>query len=356
MMYMVLYLKERDIKMRKFKKTVLFICMFLLFAALCACNKQDGGNNTDNDEINESLNGGGSYSQDDEPDIDIIPTGTFDDEPDETTPEETTPAPSSDDTFNYRVEDEVVVIVGLAEGVNVEEIIFPTTIEDKPVVKIADEAFRHNTLLKSIVLSEGLIEIGARAFDDCTSLEMVEMPATLEVIGNGAFSKCTLLAEITFGDGVVSLGTSAFADCSALEQVYLNKGLTSVGAYAFARCIALEAISLPDTVSSLGSCAFYHCEALKDVTVSDKITALEFGTFMYCKLLQKISLPDSVETIGHKVFAECINLKEVYIADAVSFMEKDIFEACTLVTLMTPDEAYAASWAKEHNVKQRAYY
>ena len=41
---MVLYLRERDIKMGKFKKTVLFICMFLMIATLCACNKQDNGN------------------------------------------------------------------------------------------------------------------------------------------------------------------------------------------------------------------------------------------------------------------------------------------------------------------------
>ncbi len=112
---MVLYLRERDIKMGKFNKTVLFICMFLMLAALFACNKQDGGNNTDNSEIAESTDGIGSNFED-EPDIEIIPTGTFEEEPDETTPEETTSAPSSDETFNYRVEESGVVIVGLAEG------------------------------------------------------------------------------------------------------------------------------------------------------------------------------------------------------------------------------------------------
>lgn len=107
---------------------------------------------------------------------------------------------------------------------------------EKKVLGILDNAFAHRTGITKVYLLDGLISIGAGAFEGCTSLEEIEIPET-----------------------VTRIEANAFRDCKALETLVLNEGLLEIGAGAFAGCENLKEVILPDSVTYINTDAFAGC-------------------------------------------------------------------------------------------------
>lgn len=81
------------------------------------------------------------------------------------------------------------------------DLIIPHTVSDSSgtyeVNGIGAEAFYGNEIT-SVVIPDGVIEIGAAAFGGCTQLESVTIPESAIKIGSGAFFKCVRLIEAWF--------------------------------------------------------------------------------------------------------------------------------------------------------------
>lgn len=76
---------------------------------------------------------------------------------------------------------------------NLSEIVF----SGNNVLTIGDAAFAYNTKVVEVVFPEGIISIGARIFDGCSSLEKVTIPSTCEEFGRSyAFRDCVNLKTI----------------------------------------------------------------------------------------------------------------------------------------------------------------
>ena len=93
-----------------------------------------------------------------------------------------------------------------------------TGISQIPVIpfgvrKIEKEAFRHTSIL-SIVIPEGVTEIGQYAFDDCDELTTISLPHSLKKIGNRAFRRCFSLTSVNF-DG-------RWADIDQGEDIFIG--------------------------------------------------------------------------------------------------------------------------------------
>ena len=56
--------------------------------------------------------------------------------------------------------------------------------------------------LTNITIPEGIIEIGAGAFIDCSGLTAIEIPSSVIEIGDSAFMSCTGLTDVTIPEGV----------------------------------------------------------------------------------------------------------------------------------------------------------
>ncbi len=60
--------------------------------------------------------------------------------------------------------------------------------------------------------------IGAGAFEDCTALSVVELPASVKAIGEDAFAGCkSLEAFFSASTDTISIGVGSFANCDALR-------------------------------------------------------------------------------------------------------------------------------------------
>ena len=97
-------------------------------------------------------------------------------------------------------------------------IVIPSTI-----TTIDEEAFRDCTSLCEVVISEGVRSIGFRAFGDCINLCEIVIPEGINIDG-GAFERCSSL-EIVHLPAVMSIVSilSPFSGCDNLKAIYVPK-------------------------------------------------------------------------------------------------------------------------------------
>ena len=76
----------------------------------------------------------------------------------------------------------------------------PETINGKPVIEIANDAFAGNQDITSIVIPDSVEYIGFCAFAGCTNLKSVEFGKNIECIQEDAFAGCTSLEYVIFSE------------------------------------------------------------------------------------------------------------------------------------------------------------
>lgn len=101
--------------------------------------------------------------------------------------------------------------------------------------------------------------IAARAFEGCTALRRVTLPATVRQIGEMAFSGCIRLQQVVIPGSVIRVGTLAFAKCTALSHVRLEPGVQTLGPSCFSKCTHLARVDMPASVTAIGGGAFFGC-------------------------------------------------------------------------------------------------
>ncbi|MBD9257025.1 MAG: leucine-rich repeat domain-containing protein [Faecalibacterium sp.] len=93
--------------------------------------------------------------------------------------------------------------------------------------------------------------MGKEAFWGCRRLEKVELPNSLEKLGNYCFFK-TGLKRITIPGGVKRITHMCFGDCGLLNEVGLEDGIECIGANLLTSVNGLNKKSaLPATVYCL---------------------------------------------------------------------------------------------------------
>ncbi|MBQ4264168.1 MAG: leucine-rich repeat domain-containing protein [Clostridia bacterium] len=101
--------------------------------------------------------------------------------------------------------------------------------------------------------------IAPRAFEGCTALRRVVLPASLKQIGERAFSGCTHLMQLTIPAAVARVGTLAFANCSGLSRVRIEPGVQALGPSCFSKCTGLIRVDVPASLVSFGGGVFFGC-------------------------------------------------------------------------------------------------
>lgn len=212
-------------------------------------------------------------------------------------------------------------------------------------------------------------EIGSNAFDQCEGLEALELPNTIEFIGEWAIS-ATGLKTITIPASVIDIYPHApFAEntymteilvdpentCYASvdgvlyeksletliqcpggkKEVKLSKNLKTIVKSAFLGCNLLEKISLPEGLRDMENGAFQKCQSLREVEIPGSLEKIPSWCFGVCENLEKVTLHEGIKTIGICAFEICPNIKEIRIPDSVETIEDDAFKNCRGITELT---------------------
>ena len=83
----------------------------------------------------------------------------------------------------------------------------------------------------------------------------------------GAFNGCTYLQSIRLPATPTQLGYTMFTGCSRLTSVILPEGIKDINTGAFQSCTALKTLVLPSTVTIIRTSAFNATNALASLTV-----------------------------------------------------------------------------------------
>lgn len=152
------------------------------------------------------------------------------------------------------------------------------------------------SVVKQVVLPEGLTLIEERAFRDFTELEEVNIPTTVNVIDD-----------------------YAFYNCSSLKSILIPGSVATIDGQAFAKCVALESVTIePGKLFQLGTEAFEGCKSLKEIYLPDNLSSIHNGVFNNCTALESVRFPKEYHGALINFFDRCVNLKKIYLDSETS--------------------------------------
>ena len=177
------------------------------------------------------------------------------------------------------------------------------------ITTIGEYAF--GQFVENVVLDEGIVTIGSRAFTYATSLQSITIPTTVTTIGIYAFSGITSLQTVTFATTIIngdeedsnlrSIADYAFYGCTNLSSIEFSDSLVSIGKYAFSGSstspMSLSTVTFKHNatttshnvcIDSIGSYAFAYNDGLHSLVFNCKVNEIKNGAFFSCTALDFI--------------------------------------------------------------------
>lgn len=162
-----------------------------------------------------------------------------------------------------------------------------------------------NTTLKEVILPEGLISIEEAAFANCTALEKLNVPPTVNTLGRWILEN-TKVTSFTIPQGVTEIPASCFYG-SAITTINIPPSVKTIGNWAFQDAKLTEVV-IPSSVTSIGKWAFgcnNNNPTLQSVIIEADITEIPVCCFYLQTKLTSLSLPEGITAIGDDAFCGC---------------------------------------------------
>ena len=142
------------------------------------------------------------------------------------------------------------------------------------VTKIDRQAFANCSNLRTITIPNSVTSIGDRTFFS-SGLQSITWPSSVTKIQTndsygqvGMFGNCRNLQTVIIPEGVTEIGDFAFRGCTALQSITLPSTIEKIGEGAFDGCAALTTVIIPEIVGNIkfdGSSrrsSFFGCSKL----------------------------------------------------------------------------------------------
>ncbi len=187
---------------------------------------------------------------------------------------------------------------------------------------VGTKSFSGASKLKSVILTDNIVNIGAAAFQGCNSIVDITLPFiggsidddnpaayvfNVDNYGHYYWPYKSNLKSITILKG--NLKSQAFYGASDLEEIYINDctNITNIPRDCFDGCRNLEklifgddkdkvdynAVILPNTVTDIGGNAFSNCDKLKSFIISDSVKYINAMAFSDCNGIENFSVVSS---------------------------------------------------------------
>ena len=196
----------------------------------------------------------------------------------------------------------------------------------------------------------------------------MEIPDTVESIGDSAFFDCRSLAEITIPYSVKTIEAGAFSLCESLSKIHIPYGVASIGEQAFGYCSNLAEIDIPKSVTELGrwvfdGTAYYYnrdnwengllytgehlVAADRDISGSVVIKDGTLNIADYamndCYDITSITLPQSLRTIGNRSIVSSNKLKSIFVPPNVTRIgERALPNSLADITVSEDNKEYSS--------------
>lgn len=101
--------------------------------------------------------------------------------------------------------------------------------------RVTEGAYAQDETLTSVVIPEGVTDIGEIAFYGCVNLKEVVFPSTLRIIREEAFGE-SAIREAILPPGLELIEEKAFFSCESLSRIEVPGQSTVIGSDAFGCC------------------------------------------------------------------------------------------------------------------------
>ncbi len=191
-------------------------------------------------------------------------------------------------------------------GTNIRRINIPST-----VTIIKQYAFA-STPIMYVTFADGsqLNTIEYAAFNTCTYLQEIALPAQLETMGELVFEKCSSMKTVTMGDAVTEIGRGSFATNTELLSIRFSDALEEMKMDMCSGCTKLNDVHLPANLKTMCQNTFYNTNALTSITFPATLELIMFGAFQY-SALESVKLPINLTMLGEDAFSNNSNLKYI---------------------------------------------
>jgi len=162
--------------------------------------------------------------------------------------------------------------------------------------------FYERTDIKSVVIKNGVTNVGLYTFQDCSNITSISIPASVKVIDDSAFKWGTANLEKIEVD-------SNNKDYTTVDGVLYDKKVS----YLYFCPQAKKDISIPNTVQHIDSFAFYKCRYLKNITLPKGLLAIGQSAFDSCTSLETVVIPSTVSymDLDYNMFDGCVSLVSI---------------------------------------------
>ena len=134
-------------------------------------------------------------------------------------------------------------------------------------------------------------------FGGCRNLSEVVLPNATKMIPGSMF-KGSGLSEVYLPEGLESIGSEAFKECGLLKGINLPSTVNNIGDRAFAYS-GLEGIDLPKSVTEMGEYVFTGSKVAY-VNFPAGLTGISSGMAKGCPDLMVVNLPRKLQSIGNE--------------------------------------------------------
>lgn len=230
----------------------------------------------------------------------------------------------------------VLLAKGVGDGLGV-------TYKDAEKVTSISNWFRDNvdiTSFAEFVNFSGIIDLLTSAFNGCSSLAEISLPASLTNIGNYTFNGCSSLARVLNLENtkVTSINVNAFYNCTSLAEINFPSSLKQIDRYAFYGCSSLLELNIPTDVSNLKiwDFAFSNCQSLSVINIISAISNLGRGAFNGVQLSGVVNF-ENLTGIGEYALRSTNVTKVIFpaiITLPACYNYEGIFSYCTHLVLV----------------------
>jgi hypothetical protein len=155
------------------------------------------------------------------------------------------------------------------------------------IEKTTNSAFSKCDSLREVVFPSAGALREINGFDECSSLQMIEIPISVETICG--FSKCESLSSVIFRSGGKLREVVGFNDCPSLTRIEIPSSVEKMSGFSSLtwECDDVEFRELSSLYCGLTEVRFVENGALKEIE-----------GFNGCEFLKRIVIPGSVERIS----------------------------------------------------------
>ena len=147
------------------------------------------------------------------------------------------------EVVSYEGEDIYLTIPGSwkAEGGTGDVILPDAEAEKEAGTGTEPEIERKTEMACDSVSEKSIISIGKKAMLSCKSLRRVELPGTIEEVGDWAFAYCDELREVCLPEKPVRFGRGIFRECGKLRRITVEGKEKDIGGLLAAAVTLLDA-------------------------------------------------------------------------------------------------------------------